>query len=245
VAKLIDDIPRSRPAFFWWTLANAIAVCYAVLSWVLCLHVFRHPENPKNYEILRRLKRLPELTRHTALDAPAGKCSDPRDIYKKFFSLEPKDFVKLNEHLLRNYITNLEQPLLINYIEGEYQITDARKLDGNDIFQPGVAVRAQALVKPDEFSDPAPWPVVIEYLFPTADDKALALFRKNDIISVRKVPNCAIVLHATKVISGDEQKLCLTVVPIAYGNYQGEEQSFGIEPPKVLNPSAKLPVFSK
>jgi hypothetical protein len=188
VAKLPEVILRPRPAFFWWTLANALALCYAIISWVLCLHVFRHPENPRNYEILRKLKRLPELTRHTALDAPAGNCAEPRDLYAKFFGLTPKQSAPLNEGLLRNYISNLEQTTLIHYVEGEYQVTDTRPLDKNDFFQPGFAVRAQALVKPDEYSDPAPWPVVIEYLFPTDNAKAIELFRKGDIISVRKAP---------------------------------------------------------
>ena len=133
--------------------------------------------------------------------------------------------------------------MLIHYVEGEYRVTDTRPLGKNDFFQPGIAVRAQALVKPDEFSDPAPWPVVIEYLFPTDNPKAIGLFRKGDIVSVRKTPNCAIVLHADKIKSGDEQKLCLTVVPIAYGDYQAGDTSFGIDPPAPLNPAAQFPVF--
>ncbi len=246
MAKPLEVTQRSRPAIFWWTLANALALCYALLSWVFCLHVFHHPENPRNYAILRKLKRLPELTRRSAADAPLGTISDPRDLYKKFFGLDPKQSVALNERLMRNYINNIEQPFLVYYIEGDYEITDVRLLDEHDFFQPGVAVRARALVKPDDFSDPAPWPVVIEYLFPTEEARAVAAhFQKSDIMSVHRTPNCPVVLHVDKITAGDEQKLCLTVAPIAYGECQAGNMTFGTAPPVLLNPTAKFPVFSK
>ena len=238
-----EPIPR-RPAYFWWLLANLLALCFAVISWTVCLHVFGNPEIPRNYEILRKLGRLPALERHTVLDVPNGNLLDPKGLYSKLFPLTEEQYQRLNTQLVRNYLTNFESPLALNYIEGDYQVEDVRLLGDSDFLPSGFAVRAQALVKPDDFTAAAPYPVMIEYLFPTLETEAASRFKKGDILSVRKSPNCAAILHAGKVLQGDEQQVCLTVIPIAYGPYRvGDGVTFSIEPPAVVRPGAEFPVF--
>lgn len=244
MARPIEDPAPSRPAYFWWLLANGLAMCFAVVSWVICLHVFGHPENPRNYEIMRKLKRLPELKRYGMLEAPSAASLGPKELYRKFFSFEGAAQKRLNEALLRNYLVNFERPLLLNYVEGNYRVEAVRSLAEKDFFQPGFAVRARALVKPDEFTDEAPYPVLIEYLYPTVNQEAFSWFKPGDLLSVAKVPNCAVVLHVTKVTEDDEQVLCVTVVPIVYSDYQvGPERSFSIEPPDRFKPGAAFPLF--
>jgi hypothetical protein len=145
---------------------------------------------------------------------------------------------------MRNYLTNFDRPLLLTYIEGEYQVGEVRKLRSTDFLDPGIVIRAQALVKPDDFTKPLPYPVFIEYLFPTNQAEAASLFKSGDILSVKKSPNCAAVVHISKIIRNDEPALLLTAIPIAYGSYQlGEMGSFQIEPPALLRPAAGFPVF--
>ncbi len=242
--RTIEAPPPSRPAYFWWLLANALALCFAVVSWVVCLNVFGFPEVPRNYEILRRLNRLPELKRYIELEVPNGNSLGPKELYQRFFGTKEEDLPRVNGLLMRNYLTNFDRPLLLTYIEGKYQIDEVRKLDGNDFFEPGVVIRAQAMIKPDEYTAESPYPVVIEYVFPTDDENAVSKFKPGDILSVKKSPNCAAIVHIGKARKDDDQVLLLTVIPIAYGSYKiGEKTTLNIEPPKELRPAAGFPFF--
>lgn len=244
--RVIEEPAPRRPFYFWWLLANALALCFAVVSWTVCLHVFGNPEIPRNYEILRKLGRLPTLKRYTVLDVPNGNLLDPVGLYKKFFGLSKELLAEGNSQLLRNYLTNFERPLALTYIEGDYQVEKTKVLGKNDFLPDGFAVRARALVNPDDFTKPAPYPVVIEYVFPTKETSAARAFHPGDILSVKKSPNCAAIVHAERLTEDDEQILCLTVIPIAYGPYKvGDDLTFGIEPPHELRPASGLPVFKR
>lgn len=243
VPRVVEEPPPSRPAYFWWLLANALALCFAILSWAVCLHVFGNPEVPANYEILKKLHRTPVLKRYTVLDVPNGNSLPPKDLYRRYFGLKAAERERVNSLLMRNYLTNFDRPLLLTYIEGDYQVIDVRKLEAKDFLDPGVVVRAQALVKPDDFTKATAYPVFIEYIFPTGQD-IVNSFKAGDVLSVRKNPNCAAVVHVDSVINEDVPALMLTVIPIAYGPYQiGATESFVIEPPADLRPGAGFPVI--
>jgi hypothetical protein len=243
VPRTIEEPAPRRPPYFWWLLANALALCFAVVSWMVCLHVFGNPEIPRNYEILRKLGRLPELKRYTVLDVPNGTLLDAKGLYSKFFPLTGDRLSRVNSQLMRNYLTNFESPLMLTYIEGDYQVEKIRALGPSDFINTGFAIRARALVKPDDFTKPAPFPVLIEYIFPTKENAAKA-FRPDDILTIKKSPNCAAIVHAARVQEGDEQLVCLTVIPIAYGPYRiGDDITFGIDPPEQVRPGAAFPVF--
>jgi len=246
VARKLEEIVPSRPAYFWWLLANALALCFAIVSWFVCLHVFGNPEIPRNYEILGKLKRLPILQRFTVFDVPNGNAFAPPELYRQYFGLPEDKLARVNTLLLRNYLMNFERSLLLTYIEGDYQITDVRALSPKDFISQGLVVRAQALVKPDDFTKAMPYPVFIEYLFPTAQPTDPEIFKKGDILTVKKTPNCAAVVHAAKVVSGDDPVLLLTVIPIAYGAYGvTDKKSITIEPPLKLNPAAGFPIIKE
>lgn len=237
--------PR-RPAYFWWFLANILALCFAVTSWLACLHVFGNPEIPRNYEWLKRLGRLPEIKRYTVLDVPNGNSLDPRGQYARFFPMSEEKRKVLNPRLIRNYLTNFEHPLALTYIEGEYRIEATRLLNENDFISRGFVVRARAMVRPDEHSKLAPYPVVIDYFFPTTQTQAMAGFRKGDLLDVKKSPNCAAIIHVDRIKDEEDMLVCLAVVPIAYGPYQaGEETIFEIDPPVEVSPGAEFPVIWK
>lgn len=237
--------PKKRsPAYYWWALANVLALCLAVVSWLMCLHVFKHPEIPRNYEILRKLGRTAPPEPLTEMEAPPGESADPRAFYRRYAGLSEEDLQKLNAALMRNYLLNLKEPKLIQYAEGNYKVQQVRRLGPDDVFQPGFAVKAQAMIAPDEFSEPAPWPVFIEYLFPTDDAAAAGWIAPGDLLAVSKFPNCAMLIHVAKLEGGDTPVVCLTVAPIAFGNFQaGKDRQFKLQAPAALNPAGPLPVF--
>lgn len=191
-----------------------------------------------------KLGRLPELKRYTVLDVPNGNSLAPRELYRKFFGIKDDDLARLNALLVRNYLTNFERPLMLTYVEGDYQIMEKRPLTADDFLVSGYAIRAKAMVKPDDFTQPAPYPVIIEYVFPTDDRRVGGLFNEGDVLTVRKSPNCAAIIHVARVQDGDGPALCLTVIPIAYGPYHIDDAgSFGIDPPAKIQPGAGFPVF--
>jgi len=244
VPRLLDEPPPRRPPYFWWLLANALALCFAIISWALCLHIFGHPEIPRNYEFLEKIGRAPVLKNYTVLDVPNATAFDPRELYRRFFALDEPDRDRLNAVLLRNYLTNFERPLMLTYIQGDYRVEQVRVLDENDFIEHGFAVRARAMVKPDDFTEAAPYPVVIEYLFPTLRVEMADAFHAGDMLEVRKSPNCAAILHISRVIDDDEPVVLLTVVPIAYGPYRmDEDNTLDIKVPQRLNPGAPFPLF--
>lgn len=223
-----------------------LALCFAVTSWLGCLHVFGNPENPRNYEILRWLGRLPEIRRYTVLDVPNGNSLDPAGQYARFFAMSKEKRDVLNPRLIRNYLTNFEYPLALTYIEGEYRIEETRLLNKDDFIPQGFVVRARAMVRPDEHSKLAPYPVLIDYFFPTTQTEAMSGFRKGDLLDVKKSPNCAAIIHVDRIDDEEDMMVCLSVVPVAYGPYQaGADLSFEIAPPLQVLPGAKFPVFGK
>jgi hypothetical protein len=243
--RIIDEPKPKRPAYFWWLLVNVLALCFAVISWAVCLHVFGNIEIPRNYEILRKLNRLPPLKAYSMLDAPNGSVLDPKGLYKKYFGLAKPGLASVNSLLMRNYLTNFEHPQLLTYVEGDYQVARVRDLGAGDFFNPGLVIRAQALVKPDEYSAAALYPLYIEYLFPTQDRSAAACFKQGDVLGVKKSPNCAAVVQVSRITANGESALLLTVIPIAYGSYQiGALRSFDIKPPQRLRPGAAFPLFA-
>jgi hypothetical protein len=235
---------KRKPHFYWWALANALAFCVAVLSWVLCLHIFGHPEIPQNYKLLKKLDLAKPAVGFELQDAPAGDAADPRALYRRYAELDELSTSRLNRGLMRNYLTELSEPGLIQYIEGDFEITQVRRLTKDDLFHPGIAVRARAMVQPDEFSEAAPWPATIDYLFPTSHSTAADWFLPGDRMVVAKVPNCALLLHVDQTTLDETPLVRLTVTPIAMGEYRiGNDRSFTITTPTELNPSAPLPVF--
>lgn len=235
---------KRKPHYYWWTLANTVAACLAILSWVLCLHVFGHPEIPKNYELLEKLGRTDEPVGFSLQEAPPGDAADPRALYRRYAELDTNSLASLNSALMRNYLKSLDEGGLIQYIEGSFIVTDVRTLTEGDLFHPGFAVRGQAMIQPDEFSEAAPWPVTIDYLFPTKNTSAQEWFRPGDQLAVSKVPNCAMVLRVARDERGDTPVVQLTVVPIAMGEYKvGKENEFTVATPEKLNPAASFPVF--
>jgi hypothetical protein len=240
--RMLQKPPR-RPAYFWWLLANVLAACFAVLSWTVCLDVFRHIEVPRNYDILARLGRLPELKEILPDDAPVGNALGPADLYRKFFALSEPDAERVNRLLLRNYLSNSNNPLVLTYIEGDYRIGKARALGEDDFVHPGLVVGGQAMVKPDEATAAAPYPVLIEFICPTTDVGVADLIKPGEVWELRKGTHFASVVRVGKTLAEGEQTLLLTVIPVIAGPYPLGGHNVEVVPPARVWPEREFPVM--
>jgi len=244
----IASFARKRPPYFWWLLAHALALCFCVLSWMLTNYVFANPELPKNYALLKKIGQAPIPKTITALEAPEGDSSAPTELYRKYapFSL-PDNAQKLqknNYRLMRSYLRTYTETTKPTYIEGNYRVLQIRPLTKDDIIYPGFVIRAQALVKPDKDREPSPYPVMIEYIFPTDHKAAFSWFKPGDLMKVQKIPDCVAILRLGHLGTEDEPIINLTVVPIAYSEYKiGTGRVLTIMPPENINLLGKFPLF--
>ncbi len=239
---------KSRPPYFWWTLAHGLALCFCALSWLITLYIFQNPELPHNYSILRAIHCAPKLPIFTALEAPTGSSMRPELLYRHFAAYAGKENANklkmLNQHLMRAYIQNYEEAEKPRYLEGDYRVLQTRALTPQDFIYPGIVVRAHALVQPDKLRPPGPYPVLVEYVFPCDQKAALTWFKPGDIMNVQKIPNCATVLHVSHLGTVDEPIVNITVMPLVYGEYRiGEQRVLQLMPPEALNLKGKFPLM--
>jgi len=241
--SLEEFIPR-RPPLFWWLLANLLALCFAILSWVFCLEVFGNPEVPRNYELLKKLDRLPEIEAFKPSEAPEGSALGPEEIYRKFFGLSEDQCEKLELEWKRDYLTNFEEPLGLVYVHGTFQVDRGRSFSKQDYLIDGFAVQSRAMVKPDDFTKAAPYPVVVEFMFPSSETGALEQFEKGHVFEVPKSGSHAwVVMHISKIWVGDEQGILLSAIPITKGPCRYGSGVFSIETPQEVRPRMGFPVF--
>ena len=242
----IKDFIRKPPPFFWWLLANLLAAAFAVISWTTCLYIFNYPERPQNYEILRKLKRLPPVTEFAPKECPDGDPADPKTAFTKFFPLKDKRLDAYNLVRKRDYLTNYKEPSAPTYVEGNFIVSHVRKLTAADFFHPGLAIRAQALVETGETDEAASYPVVIELLLPTAEEPARDYFKPDDTITLSRATHRAAVIAYTKLGTHEEPLICLTVIPLSYGHYLSPDgETLPLSPPDPLNLSASFPTMKE
>ncbi len=241
--RLKDDVPR-RPAYFWWFLANALALCFAVVSWLACLEVFGNPEIPRNYEILRKIGRQPTLKAYPAENLPDGIKLDASGLYSRFYPMDAARLMKFNSALMRNYLTNFDRSEVIVHVEGGYKIEKVRKLTENDFITQGVLLRARAMVSPDAGMEPAPYPVAIDCILPTSESDASQKFRMGDMLRLGEQGSKVTLLNVSKVGKGADAMQCFSVIPLVKGVFRiDDEKVVAIEPPESLRLSSAFPLM--
>jgi len=240
-----SDFPTKRkPPLFWWFLANILALAFAITSWVVCLNLFRDPTNPKSYDFMLKVGRIDPLQAYTRLELPAPRSvSDPLELEARYQSYTDKELDTLNHELKRAYLTNFNRAQFLTYVTGNFKILEVRELTSDDFISPGVAVRAQALVIRDQVTDPIPYPVFIECIFPT-DQATTAAFEVGNVILLKKQPNYAALIHVSTPKFDEGNALFLTLVPLHATQYTSPmEKIFTIKPPERANVAASLPFF--
>ena len=245
----IQKIARKRPPIFWWILANLLAAAFAVISWTTCLYIFNFPEKAANYDLLRKLKRLPPVLDFAPSEAPEGDPANPKVTFKKFFPVEERALDALNARLKRNYLTNFKDGSYLTYVEGDYRVTELRPLTTTDFFHPGLALRLQAFVVPDEvneLNEATDYPVVLELLLPGSEDLNASFFKVGDLLSFNMPAHRLAVLHVSRVSERSEPVICLTAVPLSYVNHRNADgKALPLAPPDPLNLVAPFPVMKE
>jgi len=239
-----EEIAPSRPAWFWWALANLLALCFAVTSWTLALEIFGRPDVPHNYRILLQIGRAPAFKSYSPKGAPEGRVYQPQAIYGWFFDMGEKRHALLNSLYLRNYMRNFSEPQAVTYVEGEFEVLATRPFGEGDFLPQGFAVRARALVRPDDYSAEAPYPVVVELLLPTDKTDAIKEFAVGSRFILTRAPNLPVVMHVGRYIENDEPVIQVSVIPIGYGKFLTPTgKTIELQVPEWVRPEGSLPVF--
>lgn len=234
-----------RPPYFWWSLAFILASCFAILSWSLCIAIFNSPENPRNYEILRWLDRLPEHKAYTSQTAPSHPASPAPVLRKSYLDFTKDELNIVNRSLLHSYLTNFRTNTFCTYIAGSYRVTGTRKLTDKDIIAEGFAVQFRSYLQPDEYNKVAPYPVVVEVIFPTPYSESHQGFHIGDDVELDVTPQFASLLHVSKIEQEDDDTIVLlTAVSLAAKIRPPHSGPFDLLPPTDINLDAQLPLFS-
>ena len=244
VSRSQEDIRPSRTPWYWWGLANILALCFAVASWTLCLEIFGRPDLPHNYRILLDLDRAPDFKAFAPTRAPEGSVLAPPALYAWFFDMGQKHHTQLNALYRRNFMRNFDDAHAVNYVEGTFEVLTTRPFGDSDFLPEGFAVRARAMVRPDDFSDEAAYPVVIELLVPTGEKKAILEFKPGTRFNLAKAPHLPVVMHVGRFMEGDEPTVQVSVLPIAYGKLAlSDGKSVTMQVPGRVRPGSALRIF--
>jgi hypothetical protein len=240
----MESMATRRPSWFWWLLTLVLASCFTVLCWSLCISIFNNPEVPRNYEIMRKLGRLPEHKAYTSQTAPKHATSSAQAIRKGHLGFNDNELKVINRSLRHSYLTNFRESTFCTYLEGEYMVTGSRKLTKDDIISEGFAVQLRAYIQADEYSDAAPYPVIAEIIFPTIYGESYKGFHKGDMIELGITPQFASLLHVGKIEQDDDDTLVVvTAVSLASRIRPPHEGPFDLVPPNEVNLDAKFPLF--
>ena len=233
-----------RPPWFWWLLTLILASCFTVLCWSLGIFIFNNPEVPQNYEIMRWLDRLPEHKVYTSQTAPKHATSSAQAIRKGHLGFDDSELQVVNRSLMHSYLTNFRERTFCAYLEGDYKVTGSRKLTKDDVISRGFAVQLRAYIQTDEYSDSAPYPVIIEIIFPTIHPESYKGFHKGDMIECGITPQFASLLHIEKIVQDDDDTIVVvTAVSLASRIRPPHEGPFDLVPPVEVNLEAKFPLF--
>lgn len=240
----MERFANRRPPYYWWFLGFILACCFAILSWSLCIAIFNNPENPRNYEILRKLERLPEHKAYTSQTAPSLPTEPAPVLRKSYLEFTAKELSIVNRSLLHSYLTNFREKTFCAYLEGRYRVTTSRKLTQDDIITQGFAVQLRAYLQPDEYNKIAPYPVVIELIFPTAYADSHKGYKTGDMLEIEITPYFASLLNVGKIEQQDDDTIIrLTAVSLAERLSPPHEGPFDLTPPAELNLHATFPLF--
>jgi hypothetical protein len=229
--------PQGHDNLFLWTVFILLLIGLAFACWMGSFWVFGHPEQPKAYEILKKLKKIDTPLRFEVTAAPPGEFLTAQKLFERYGRFTRLELENENAELIRNYIRNYrETKRLVTYVTGRYTILDSTELKPSDMFPSGMVALAQA----SEFPQ-----VVVEHVFttPQRNVSALrALLQTGQELKLERTNDLSAVIHIERIPDGRMQ---FTVVPLLYGSYRLTQGSgvFSLEPPPTLNMVPGLPVM--
>jgi hypothetical protein len=229
--------PRKRDNLFLWTVFILLLIGVAFACWLGSFYVFGHPEQPKAYRLLQRVKPLPAPIRFEVTAAPPGEFLSAQKLFERFGKYTRLELERENAMLLRDFLKNYkETKKLVPYVTGRFNIIETRALGPEDFFTSGVVSLAQSVDYPQ---------TLIEHLYtaPAANVGALReMLQRGLDMNIKRSDDCAAVLHAARLPDG---KMKFTVLSVLYGTYAVKQGTgmFSLEPPKEIHIEARLPVI--
>ncbi|MDR3405989.1 MAG: hypothetical protein P4L99_26120 [Chthoniobacter sp.] len=229
--------PKGHDNLFLWTIFILLLIGAAFACWMGSFWVFGHPEKPKAYQILLKLKKLDAPLRFEVTAAPPGEFLTASKLFERYSKFSRLELENENGELLRNYIRNYrETKKLVTYVTGRYVILDSTELKPSDMFPSGMVALAQAAEFPQ---------VVIEHVYTTPPRNVpvlRTLLQTGMDMKLERTNDLSAVIHVERIPDGRMQ---FTVVPLLYGTYALKQGSgtFSLEPPPTLNMVPGLPVM--
>ncbi len=218
-----------------WLAAIAVLVGLNFASWSFCMWVFGQPEHPMNYKLLMKLEKLDPLKGFNQVTAPRGKFYSAKDLYSQVYPFNPSELNAYNGILKRYYLKNYLERDDVTFLKGDFEVVSVRRLNEDDIFPTGLAIRAQANTFPDAF---------IDLVLPSKDG-AKELFRVGDPLSIEESATCAAVIHVHR---DENDGMTFTAVPLVERKFMigaGSEEIFVSPPGKINIGSDKWPVSDR
>jgi hypothetical protein len=232
-----DAEPKGQDNLFLWTIFILLLIGAAFACWMGSFYIFGHPEQPKAYEILKKLKKIEAPLRFEVTAAPPGEFLTAQKLFERYSGKKQLELEQENGELLRNYIRNYrETKKLVTYVTGRYVILDSEELKPSDMFPSGMVALAQAAEFPQ---------VVIEHVYTTPQRNVTSLrplLQTGMDMKLERTNDLSAVIHVQRIPDGRMQ---FTVVPLLYGTYALKQGAgtFSLEPPQTLNMVPGLPVM--
>jgi hypothetical protein len=229
-----DTKPRRRYSLFRWSAVMLLLLGFVFASWIGSFYIFSHPEKPASYKLLKALKKIDPPKRFEITAAPPGRFYTAKELYDLYLTFTPLQLEQENEQLLRDYIRNYtETKKLVPYLTGCFTTLGAHELGSSDAFPSGIVAVGKSVECPQ---------VMVEHVY-TASDGNVPLLRQMLATSLEmklaKTLDLSAVVHVEKLSGG---KILFTVLPLSYGNYAFDRESFSLDPPPELNLEAGVPV---
>jgi hypothetical protein len=242
-----EQVTRRRGVgFFWWSVLLLLLTGACFASWLGSFYVISHPEVPKCYKLLKKLKRIEPPKRFAVTEAPKGEFMTPAKLLERFGKMGPAELAKENSELLRAFIMNYREAKRHTvYVTGKFDVVEACQLGPMDFFPTGVALIGQSMEFPQLvlealFTAPSKTVPAIKAAFPIGLD--VVLHRSRDLFAL---------LHVERLADGRMQ---FTTIPLPYGGWRSKnrELEFTLRSPEeletanskfTLNIDAGLPVI--
>ncbi len=207
-----EEKPQTRTGFFWWSVIILLLTGACFASWIGSFYIVAHPENPRCYRILKKLKRLDPPKRFVETQVPTGDFLTVAQMLERFGKIGPEELALRNDEMLRAYLMNFREtkkpPV---YVIGRFDLVDTHQLGKGDLFPSGAAIVAQSLDSPQ---------VLLEAIFParpkTASAIRTSLSTGTDFTLARSRDLLALI-HVARLADGRMQ---FTAIPLPYGGWQ-------------------------
>ncbi len=201
-------------------------------SWVFCMNVFGHPEDPFNYKLLThpKIDRLDPIHGFSPVTAPRGNFYSAKELYVHQYEFSGSQLESYNALLKRRYLHNYENLSDVIYFQGNIVIETVHVLGPQDVFPSGLAIRGQS----DDF--PA---TTIEYILP-AESLPPAHFEAGELLEVEHYNTCAALLNIRRL---NDDRVCFSVVPLVERKMETTAGSVvSVSPPERLNIEGSWPI---